>query len=924
MRLVTLNINSGWHRKKTLVQQYIDDTTPEIIALQETRKANIHIDGYDTYRKQATDSTRGVALLVKSTLTHTELDLSGYTKNGTELIGASVRLRNNKRLHVIGTYIHGGQIDTNTLSELSRLNKNTVLIGDYNAKLDVPLHLVQNHNGKRLQDCIDSGQIIAAVPGTYTRIRPHLTVGNNSCIDFALTNPGNPDLIQEVHVGPDVGSDHLPVLFETKSTAIIKTRTKTPKPNIDKADWVAYQDYITNKISNTDITIEDNQNSIDNAVDFITTTIQEADRIAIPRKIIPNRGSVPLPRYIIDIIKRRRRLLKIAKKTHLPDDLRRQAKSAANNLQKQIEQEMTDFKRQQLDKKWEDTIDKTQYGFWKLAQALIGTKQTDKRTCPLKDANGQLIEDDDDKSEAFRQYYETVFRPGELDPRHQQTHDDANALVKQLKTKYSRIRHQDAEFDFGLNVTPQDIIKVLRKTKHTAPGTDGIYYTHIKNLPDRALEFLSAIYEITLRCAYFPKRWKQGQTILLNKPGKDLSSTKSYRPITLLSALGKTMERIINIRLKQHLETHNLLPESQAGFRSGRSTQDQLFKLTQEVIRGFQVGLSTVATFFDIEKAFDKLWIEGLVLKLKNHIKLKEGTIALLLNFLTDRSVSFKVGDAISAPLSLTAGTPQGSILSPTLFNLGVSDIPQPEGQRTSLSQFADDIATWSSSRDAWRAEDALQNYNNAICDWCLKWKIKLAPSKTQLIHFKRKHPRMDRDLRQTIDGTTISESKTVKFLGITFDRKMELTQHNQEITKRIQKRVNALIKITGTAKHPRASPNLGLTIHKSMVVSLTGYAPTIQVLQKEHHAEAQDKAIRRGARLALHVDSQISSQYIHDQTKIDRTKARTLQLARKYLNNPRRSPSFQHLINTHRQLIVNRKRLRRHVTPLYLIDHQD
>jgi len=228
----------------------------------------------------------------------------------------------------------------------------------------------------------------------------------------------------------------------------------------------------------------------------------------------------------------------------------------------------------------------------------------------------------------------------------------------------------------------------LRTTKNTSPGEDQIYYTHLKNLPISALDYLAKIYETTLKICYFPDEWNLGITILIPKPGKDLSDPKSYRPITLLSALGKTLERIIIVRLKHHLENNELIPETQAGFRKNRSTQDQLFRITQDITVAFQRDQRVLATFFDIEKAFDKLWIEGLILKLKDALGLKSGTIAIILSFLTDRFVKFRVGKTLSTPLNLKAGTPQGSILSPTLFNIGVSDIPQSLNERVKLSQY--------------------------------------------------------------------------------------------------------------------------------------------------------------------------------------------------------------------------------------------
>ena len=78
--------------------------------------------------------------------------------------------------------------------------------------------------------------------------------------------------------------------------------------------------------------------------------------------------------------------------------------------------------------------------------------------------------------------------------------------------------------------------------------------THFKNLPMSALHNPASIYQTAIETQYFPKPWKDGTTILLPKPQKDHTNPKNYRPITLLPALGKTLERIINARLRRHLQ----------------------------------------------------------------------------------------------------------------------------------------------------------------------------------------------------------------------------------------------------------------------------------------------------------------------------------------------------------------------------------
>ena len=100
------------------------------------------------------------------------------------------------------------------------------------------------------------------------------------------------------------------------------------------------------------------------------------------------------------------------------------------------------------------------------------------------------------------------------------------------------------------------------------------------------------------------------------KRGKDKSKAESYRPISLTSCVGKLMERLINTRLMWHLEEKKHITPEHAAFRQDRSTEDQITYIAQAIEDAFQDKKHTLAVWIDLEKAFDKVWKEGLKLKL--------------------------------------------------------------------------------------------------------------------------------------------------------------------------------------------------------------------------------------------------------------------------------------------------------------------
>lgn len=110
-----------------------------------------------------------------------------------------------------------------------------------------------------------------------------------------------------------------------------------------------------------------------------------------------------------------------------------------------------------------------------------------------------------------------------------------------------------------------------------------------------------------------PQSWKEALILPIKKPGKDPSKPASYRPIAFTSHVGKVMERMITDRLVYFLEKEGKLTPFQSGF-SG--TMDPVMCLEAEIKKALSNKESVIAVFLDIEKAYDMLWREGLMIKL--------------------------------------------------------------------------------------------------------------------------------------------------------------------------------------------------------------------------------------------------------------------------------------------------------------------
>ena len=176
--------------------------------------------------------------------------------------------------------------------------------------------------------------------------------------------------------------------------------------------------------------------------------------------------------------------------------------------------------------------------------------------------------------------------------------------------------------DLLKDVTVKEVKETLANCKsRSAQGLDDINYQLLKKLPDTFLLLIATLFSACFHIGYFPDSWKCAKTILLPKPGKDAKLAKNHRPISLLSCLGKVLERILAKRLSVHMEQNKLFAEAQSGFRAGRMTSEHTLHMVENSFSAFKHQETVASLFLDVEMAFDKCWQNGIRYKLKQNLK---------------------------------------------------------------------------------------------------------------------------------------------------------------------------------------------------------------------------------------------------------------------------------------------------------------
>ena len=186
----------------------------------------------------------------------------------------------------------------------------------------------------------------------------------------------------------------------------------------------------------------------------------------------------------------------------------------------------------------------------------------------------------------------------------------------------------------------------------------------IQHLSKTSLLILLDIYNEIRSTGKLIPEWKHSIIIPIKKPNTSAHDVNSYRPIALTACLCKVMERIITNRMLWHLDTNHLLNDAQAGFRSNRSTLDQLLRLHTDAYNSIKAKKFTMAILIEFTKAFDLIWHERLLYKMRK-LGLTGHTYKWIHDFLSNRTIQVRIGASLLSIKNMEMGTPQGSASLP-------------------------------------------------------------------------------------------------------------------------------------------------------------------------------------------------------------------------------------------------------------------
>lgn len=806
--IVQWNCN-GYYSKLTDLKLLLHQYQPKVLCLQETHlapKNNPILTNYTQYRYDHIEGQRasgGVATFIHNKTYSKQINIQ------TELqaITTQIHITEKEILTICNIYIPPNTPFTaDDLRLITRqIPRPFILLGDLNTHTTLIGSNYTNQRGLQIEQFLLNNPNVSILnDGSPTHFSP---IHGFSCIDVTMaTNNLKVKLDWKTHEDLCF-SDHYPIIIKYLPQYHSKQTFYTTKYNYEAVDWEKYKD-ITMITTNDETELK----TIEEKLDILTDTIYKAIEVYVPKTTtIHKNKQVPWWSNTIKLLlKERTKFLKKYKLTGLQIFLEKYRMARAKARREIIS------KKKECWNTFVQSIntESTTKELWSnIKKIKIGTQNTERLNA-LRIQNA-IILDPKTIAEEFAAHYSHTSSD-------QQYNQEFLAYKTQTESTQIINFESNEQHTYNSKFEYHEYTIALYTVKNKACGPDDIPIICIQNLNQSALEFLFRIINNIWELGEIPKSWKTSTIVPILKPQKDKLDPSSYRPISLINHMAKVMERMVYNRLAWILETQQHLNSRQYGFRPNRSTLDCHTILDTDIKNALITKQNLYAIFFDINKAFDTTWRHKILRQLKNW-NMAGNLPKYIKNFLNTRAFQVKISKCTSEKHIQKNGIPQGSVLSTLLFAIAVNDITNTLPYPIQTIIYADDLLTYTITKDPENATRYLQIAIDNLVSWSKHNGLQFSETKTKHICF---HKTQKHNIRLNMNNRAIETTTKHKFLGLTYEEKLTWKSHISILKAELIPRIN-IFKILSN-KNTGSDRKTLTTIYNAIIKSKIDYGSHI------------------------------------------------------------------------------------------------
>ena len=702
-----------------------------------------------------------------------------------------------------------------TLKTIAKEHRPCYLMGDFN------INLLNQHIHSPTIHFLD----LLLTNGFFPLINKptRITTDSATLIDNIFTNIHDARLKSGIWV-VDI-SDHLPI-FAIRPTKVVNhhAKLKITKRSLTEENLTKFK----LDLHNHDWSDLDSFQDVNEMYHTFSHTLLKLYDKAFPLQVKLVRATELhkpwITKSIRNSISKKHRLYKTYQINRSPDSYSL-FKAYRNKLTSVLRKAEKMYYLEKLDKV-KDNIAKT----WKVLNSLISSSPN--KNCVEEIVhNNAIVHDSKQIADHFNHFFVNIG-------------PNLAAKIPQSSVKFTS--YLETNIPDSLFLKPTDVLEiqqVISSLKNSySKGHDNLSVNTVKQCNAELSKPLCMIFNKSIVSGIVPDDLKIAKIIPIYK-SDDKRMVSNYRPISVLPAFSKIIERLVYNRLLCFIDQRNILSSSQYGFRKNISTSMALLDLVDKISNSIENSEYTLGIFLDLAKAFDTVNHTILLTKLY-HYGIRGIPYNWFKNYLSNRHQYVSLNNINSNKLPVTCGVPQGSILGPLLFLLYINDLNTVSKLLTFI-MFADDTNIFISGRFLEDLTCIANNELNKISSWFSANLLSLNIKKTNYILFgNKKLP----DIQMSINNEMITRVYETKFLGIIIQANLKWTTHIGLLKNKISKSLGIMNK----AKNILATAHLKI-LYRSLIEPYLNYCCIVWASpERTTKLEALHKLQKNAVRIIL------------------------------------------------------------------------
>ena len=799
VKILFLNTNGGLPRKVTRIRAWCEVHRVEIAAVAETWLCDASCQGRHKFKCQRMNAKKGwnwvgrsrkgrtgggVGILIKDTVAYSVRD--DLNTDGVEDFWIELDSPREGKCLLCVVYIPPVSIPQvakfqEATKKILQTHRRVMIVGDFNGRSSSFGDRKENNQGEAVVDFINSCDLfLENIDGVVTRKK------SESVLDLVLSSPDASQRITGWRTHDEFRSDHMGISFDFRFAPKADLQKPRVAWNFRRVNWETFKTTLERALSRWEAEIDPGGPPDELYISWIECILEVA-RSVIPKKKVSAASKPAVSEKLGKLSRLRKRAIRMKNRRDTPM-LRERIRSYTIEIQSELEL----AKIRSVERLLEFPVNATYDDLWERFKKI--TRAVSKVGTVLQQG-GRSIYTNEDKVREFNDFFANRGAEGKEDNFCEKHREGETLLVE----KHRQRDNAHIELAENLPLSIEEVRGQVKNLKaHKSMGVDGIHPNFLIQGGEAVIRTLTYILNVSWGKGRLFHLWKLAEIVPIPK-NSSASQISDFRPISLLSVVCKVMEGVLTERLMKRAEQERWFPTFSGGFRPGRGTTDQLLAFSHRVSDSMKRGWVCATAFLDVSAAYDRCFREGLIAKLVR-LGVRGRMLWWLMSFLTNREARVRFNGERSRFTEHKFGLPQGSRLSPVLFNVFMADI-LPRNfltQDTDAGVYADDVRISAFGRTAQEAAKTLSNKLEEVATWARKNRVKfdVLSKKCGYMLFSRNH---QRDCTVNFGTQQLTRiSTTYKYLGVLFKENLSFADHVRRIKGKAWRALHDVKRVVG------------------------------------------------------------------------------------------------------------------------------